>query len=156
MAEHEKINPFTDEHFMRQALNEAKQALAEDEVPIGAVVVMDNKIIGRGYNQTEKLKDATAHAEMIALTSAFQHLGSKVLPNATLYVTVEPCMMCSGALYWSRIAKVVYGTADEKSGFLSQGQHAFFKKKEIVSGVMEEDCLGLMQDFFKSKRNSKI
>ena len=156
MAEHEKINPFSDEHFMRQALNQAKQAMAEDEVPIGAVVVMDNKIIGRGYNQTEKLNDATAHAEMIALTAAFEHLGSKILPNASLYVTVEPCMMCSGALYWSRIAKVVYGTADEKSGFLTQGRHAIFNKKEIISGIMKDDCLSLMQDFFKSKRNSKI
>lgn len=156
MAESEKINPFSDEHFMRQALLQADKALHEDEVPIGAIVVVENKIIGRGYNQTERLKDATAHAEMIALTSAFQYLSSKRLPNATLYVTVEPCMMCSGALYWSRINKIVYGTADEKSGFLSQGAHPFFKKKEIVTGVMQAECLQLMQDFFISKRNSKI
>lgn len=156
MAESEKINPFSDAHFMRQAFVEAQKALAEDEVPIGAIVVMNNKIIGRGYNQTEGLKDATAHAEMIALTSAFQHLSSKILPTATLYVTVEPCMMCSGALYWSRIAKIVYGTADEKSGFLSQGQHQFFNKKEIITGIMETECTQLMQDFFISKRNPKV
>jgi tRNA(adenine34) deaminase len=141
---------------MRQALIEAQKAFEEDEVPIGAVVVIDNKIIGRGYNQTERLHDATAHAEMIALTAAFQHLSSKVLPKATLYVTVEPCMMCSGAIYWSRIQKIVLGTSDEKSGFLCQGEHLFFKKKEIIQGILEKDCLLLMQDFFKSKRNSKI
>ncbi len=156
MAELEKINPFSNEHFMRQALNEAHKALAEDEIPIGAVVVMNNKIIGRGYNQTEKLKDATAHAEIIALTSAFQTLGSKILPEATLFVTIEPCMMCSGALYWSRISKIVYGAADEKSGFLSQGNHSFFRKKEIITGILQEDSAQLMQDFFISKRNPKV
>lgn len=156
MAESEKINPFSDEHFMRQAFIEAQKAFDENEVPIGAVVVLNDSIIGRGHNQVERLSDATAHAEMIALTSAFQHLGSKILPKATLYVTVEPCMMCSGALYWSRIGKIIYGTADEKSGFLSQSKHPFFNKKEIVSGVLEEKCLGLMQTFFESKRNSNI
>lgn len=148
--------PFTDAYFMQQALIEAQKAYEFDEVPIGAVVVLDKKIIGRGHNQTERLHDATAHAEMIALSSAFGHLGSKVLPQASLYVTVEPCMMCSGAIYWSRIARIVYGTADEKSGFLSQSQHAFFRKKEIVSGLLETECRTLMQDFFLSKRNSKI
>ena len=156
MAEPEKINPFDDNYFMRQALQEAKKALDYDEVPIGAVVVLKDRIIGRGHNQTERLKDATAHAEMIALTAAFEHVSSKMLPEATLYVTVEPCMMCSGALYWGRISKIVYGTADEKSGFLTQGQHPFFKKKEIISGICEEECRQLMQDFFISKRNSKI
>lgn len=156
MAEHEKINPFDDAYFMRQALQEAQKAMDQNEVPIGAVVVMENKIIGRGYNQTEILKDATAHAEIIALTAAFQTLGSKILPTATLYVTIEPCMMCSGALYWSRINKIVYGAADSKSGFLSQGQHHFFKKKEIITGIMETDCLALMQQFFISKRNPKV
>ena len=156
MVESEKINPFSHEHFMRQAYQEAQKAFEQDEVPIGAIIVLNNQIIGRGYNQTEQLKDATAHAEMIALTSAFSSLGNKIIPEATLYVTVEPCMMCSGALYWSRIQTIVYGTPDEKSGFLSQSQHPFFKKKEIISGIMEQECLELMKEFFISKRNSKI
>lgn len=152
MAEEQKINPFSHEHFMRQAIIEAQKAYEEDEVPIGAVVVLNNKIIGRGHNQTERLNDATAHAEMIALTSAFEHLGNKIIPEAKLYVTIEPCMMCSGALYWSRISTIVYGASDEKSGFLSQSQHPFFKKKEIIKDVLQEPCLGLMQSFFKAKR----
>ena len=156
MAENEKINPFSHEHFMRQALLEAQKAYEQDEVPIGAVVVLNDKIIGRGHNQTEKLNDATAHAEMIALTSAFEHVGNKIIPEATLYVTIEPCMMCSGALYWGRIKTIVYGADDEKSGFLSQGQHPFFKKKEIITGIRHDECLNLMQDFFKSKRASKL
>src|SRR5215216_6308347 len=107
-----------DEDFMRHALNQAQKAFDEDEVPVGAVIVMNNKIIARGYNQVEKLKDPTAHAEIIALTSAFNFLGSKYLPEATIYITVEPCVMCAGAMYWSKIGKVVYGAADEKNGYL--------------------------------------
>lgn len=156
MAESKKINPFSHEYFMRQAYQEAQKAFDQNEVPIGAVVVLNNQIIGRGYNQTEQLKDATAHAEMIALTSAFSNLGNKIIPEAKLYVTVEPCMMCSGAIYWSRIKTIVYGTPDEKSGFLSQSKHPFFKKKDIVAGVLEAESLHLMQEFFLSKRNSKV
>lgn len=152
MAESEKINPFSHEHFMRQALREAQKAYELDEVPIGAVVVLKNKIIGRGHNLTEQLKDATAHAEMIALTSAFEHVGNKIIPEASLYVTIEPCMMCSGAIYWGRIQHIIYGAADEKSGFLSQGKHKNFKKKEIISNILHDECVQLMQDFFKSKR----
>lgn len=155
MAESEKINPFSHEYFMRAAYQEAQKALDENEVPIGAVVVLNDTIIGRGHNQTERLHDATAHAEMIALTAAFDYLGNKIIPQAKLYVTIEPCMMCSGALYWSRIQTIVYGATDEKSGFLSQSGHPFFNKKEIIAGILENECLQLMQYFFKTRRNSK-
>ncbi|GMV78374.1 MAG: tRNA-specific adenosine deaminase [Chitinophagaceae bacterium] len=153
---------FNDVYFMQQALREAHKAFEEDEVPIGAVVVADNKIISRGYNQTEKLNDSTAHAEMIALTSAFNYLGAKYLPNATLYVTVEPCLMCCGALYWSKIEKIVYGASDEKSGGLrfftdKEGliipeKWPFHKKTQLVKGVMADECAMLMKTFFKAKR----
>src|SRR6201992_4231182 len=106
-----------DEYFMQQALKEAKLTYEEDEVPIGAVVVMGGRVIARGHNQTERLTDRTAHAEIIALTSAFNHLGSKYLPDATLYVTIEPCLMCAGALYWSKIGRIVYGADDDKNGY---------------------------------------
>jgi len=155
MAESEKIDPFSHDHFMRQALQEAHKALEQGEIPIGAVVVLNNQIIGRGYNQTERLKDATAHAEMIALTAAFDHIGNKIIPEAKLYVTIEPCMMCSGAIYWGRIQSIIYGAEDVKSGFLSQGKHINFKKKEIIKDILKEPCLELMLDFFKSKRASK-
>src|ERR1700719_6085 len=105
-----------DEYYMQQALKEAQQAYDEDEVPIGAVIVLNNKIIARGHNQTERLTDCTAHAEIIALTSAFNYLGSKYLPEAAIYVTIEPCLMCAGALYWSKIGRVVFGAEDEKNG----------------------------------------
>ena len=144
----------TDEQYMKQALKEAERAFEEDEVPVGAIIVMNERIIGRGYNQVEKLTDSTAHAEIIALTSAFNFLGSKYLPNATLYVTVEPCVMCSGALYWSKIGKVVYGAADEKNGYRhTTGTNGPFHPKTIVQGgLLAEDCARLMKDFFKAKR----
>lgn len=139
---------------MQQALKQAVIAFEEDEVPVGAVVVINNKIIARGYNQVERLKDATAHAEMIALTSAFNYLGAKYLPDATLYVTLEPCLMCCGALYWSKIGKVVFGASDEKNGFQkTTGNHwPFHPKTELVYGVLEEDCSSLLKSFFKKKR----
>src|SRR5215212_7604745 len=124
-----------DEYFMRQALIQAQKAFEEDEVPIGAVIVINNKIIARGYNQVERLNDPTAHAEIIALTSAFNYLGSKYLPDATLYVTIEPCLMCAGALYWSKIARVVFGAHDEKHGASSVvkgGVRIFHPKTQIV------------------------
>ena len=144
----------TDEQYMKQALKEAQRAFEEDEVPVGAIIVMNERIIGRGYNQVEKLTDSTAHAEIIALTSAFNFLGSKYLPDATLYVTVEPCVMCSGALYWSKIGKVVYGAADEKNGYRhTTGTNSPFHPKTIVQGgLLAEDCARLMKDFFKAKR----
>ena len=144
----------TDEYYMTQALKEAKKAFDEDEVPIGAVVVLNGKIIARGSNMTEKLNDPTAHAEMIALTSAFNLLGSKYLPEATLYVTVDPCLMCAGAMYWSKIGKIVWGADDEKNGHkrITGTDCPFHHKSEIVYGVLKEECGQLMKDFFKNKR----
>lgn len=144
----------TDEYFMLQAIREAKRAMEEDEIPIGAVVVLNEKVISRGYNMTEKLNDPTAHAEMIALTSAFNFLGSKYLPEATLYVTVEPCLMCAGALYWSKIARVVWGADDEKNGHkrITKAEWPFHPKTEITKGILKDECVALMQDFFRSKR----
>ena len=145
-----------DEDFMKQALKEAYKALDADEVPIGAVVVMNDKIIARGHNQVETLNDSTAHAEIIALTSAFNFLGSKYLPEATLYVTIEPCTMCCGALYWSKIGKVVYGSADPKHGGLSllnsSSKKILHPKTKIVKDILTEQCAFLMKDFFKKKR----
>lgn len=145
---------YTNEYFMRLALKEAMRAFEEEEIPIGAVVVQNNKVLARGYNMTEKLNDTTAHAEIIALTSAFNNMGSKYLPDATLYVTVEPCVMCAGALYWSKIKRVVWGASDAKNGF-SRVQPAvspFHPKTEIVTGVLEDECAALMKEFFKTKR----
>lgn len=143
-----------DEYFMKQALAQAQRAFDEDEVPVGAIVVLQQKIIARGYNQVEKLNDPTAHAEIIALTSAFNFLGSKYLPEATLYVTVEPCLMCAGALYWSKIGRVVYGASDEKNGYLhiTKQTSPFHPKTELTSGVLASDCAALMKTFFRLKR----
>jgi tRNA(adenine34) deaminase len=140
------------EDFMKQALREARKAYDSGEVPVGAIVEVQNRIIGRGYNQVEMLNDATAHAEMIALTAAFGALGAKYLPDATLYVTVEPCTMCCGALYWSKISRVVYGTKDVKHGGLSLHGNLLHPKTEVMGGIMEEECAQLMKDFFKDKR----
>lgn len=144
----------TDEYFMMMALKEAKRAGEEGEVPVGALVVVNEKIIARGYNMVEKLNDPTAHAEMIALTSAFNFLGSKYLPESTLYVTVEPCLMCTGALYWSKIGRVVWGADDEKNGHkrITGSNWPFHPKTEIVKGVMKQECARLMKDFFRDKR----
>lgn len=144
-----------DEYFMKQALKEANKALDSDEVPIGAVIVMNEKIIARGYNQVETLNDSTAHAEIIALTSAFNYLGSKYLPEATLYVTIEPCTMCCGALYWSKIGKLVYGAEDPKHGglsFHSSSKNLLHPKTQIVKGVLSDECALIIKDFFKKKR----
>src|SRR5215207_6267183 len=131
----------TDEYFMMQAIKEAKKAFEDDEVPIGAVVVMNEKVIARGHNMTEKLNDPTAHAEMIALTSAFNYLGSKYLPDAILYVTVEPCLMCAGAMYWSKIKRIVWGATDEKNGYkrITTTQWPFHPKTEVVHGVLKDE-----------------
>jgi tRNA(adenine34) deaminase len=139
-----------DEHYMKQALREAQKAYDADEVPIGAVIVMHDKIIARSYNQVETLNDSTAHAEIIALTSAFNYLGSKYLPEATMYVTIEPCAMCCGALYWSKIGRLVYGASDPKHGGLAKaGLHP---KTEITGNFFAGDCLLLMRNFFRKKR----
>ena len=139
---------------MMQALKEAKKAFEDDEIPIGAVVVMNEKIIARGHNMTERLNDPTAHAEMIALTSAFNLLGSKYLPEATLYITVEPCLMCAGAIYWSKLHKIVYGADDEKNGYkkTTGSTWPFHPKTELIRGVMKNECAKLMKDFFINKR----
>ncbi len=144
----------TDEEYMKQALKEAQRAYDEGEVPVGAVIVMNERIIARGYNQVEKLTDSTAHAEIIALTAAFNFLGSKYLPDATLYVTVQPCLMCSGALYWSKISRIVYGAEDEKNGYKRVAQHVspFHPKTVVIGGVLQSECAQLMKDFFKERR----
>jgi len=148
----------TDEHFMKMALREAQKAYDAGEVPVGAVVVWGEKVIGRGYNQVELLNDCTAHAEMIALTAAFSETGSKYLPEGTLYVTVEPCLMCCGALHWSKIGRIVFGASDEKNGYKKYiaatipGQHPFHPKTQLTSGVLADECAQLMKDFFKERR----
>lgn len=141
-----------DEKFMRMALAEAHEAGEAGEIPIGAVVVCRDKIIARAHNLTETLHDVTAHAEMQAITAAADSLGGKYLKGCTLYVTVEPCVMCAGALGWSQIERVVYGAADEKRGFSRFAPGALHPKTMVVSGVLEEECRQLMQDFFKNKR----
>ncbi len=143
-----------DNHFMKLALQEAAQAYEEEEVPVGAVVVQDGKIISRGHNMTERLQDPTAHAEMIALTAAFNALGSKYLPDATLYVTVEPCPMCAGALYWSKIGRIVYGTEDIKNGYrnVAGSNWPFHPQTKLDSGCCAPEAAQLMKDFFKARR----
>jgi tRNA(adenine34) deaminase len=144
----------SDEQFMQQALKEAKKAFDEGEVPVGAIVVMNDKIIARGYNQVERLNDCTAHAEIIALTSAFNFLGSKYLPDAVLYITVEPCLMCAGALYWSKVARIVWGADDEKNGHkhITDPNWPFHPKTVIEKGILKDECAQLMKDFFKTLR----
>lgn len=142
---------FSHEYFMRLALREAHEALEQDEVPIGCVIVLNNRIIAKGYNLTEKLTDITAHAEMLAITSASNFLGGKYLKDCTIYVTMEPCIMCAGALFWSQISRVVIGARDEKRGFINQNIK-LHPKTEIITGIMEEECSALVKDFFKNKR----
>lgn len=141
-----------DRQYMQQALIEARKALDEGEIPIGAVVVCRGRIIARGYNLTERLHDVTAHAEMQAITSATEYLGGKYLTDCTIYVTVEPCVMCAGALGWSQISRVVYGAGDEKRGFRRFAPQALHPKCELIGGVLEEECADLMKSFFKAKR----
>jgi tRNA(adenine34) deaminase len=144
----------TEEYFMKMALKEAEKAFEEGEVPVGAVLVIGGKIISRGYNMVEKLNDPTAHAEIIALTSAFNSLGSKYLPDATIYVTLEPCLMCAGALHWSKIGKIVWGAEDIKNGHqvYTGDRNPFHVKTQILTGLLAEESAQLMKDFFKSKR----
>lgn len=143
-----------DEFFMKQALAEAQKALEKNEVPIGAIVVYNNKIIGRGHNLTETLKDVTAHAEMQAFTAAANYIGGKYLKDCVLYVTIEPCVMCAGAAYWTQIGKIVFGAFDEKRGYHQFGKSLVHPKTEIISEVLKEECAKLVQDFFKSKRKT--
>lgn len=141
-----------DEKFMQQAIIEARKALKEQEVPIGAVVVAGDKIIGRGHNQVETLSDATAHAEMLAITSAASSLGGKYLQDCTLYVTVEPCVMCAGAIAWSQLGRVVWGADDPKRGHRCYSERIMHPKTEIISGVLKEECERLMTEFFSQLR----
>ncbi len=151
-SENESKDSNPDLYFMKQALAESLKAAARDEVPVGAVIVCQGRIIARGHNLTETLNDVTAHAEMQAITAAAQFLGGKYLVDCTLYVTVEPCVMCAGALGWSQISRIVYGAADEKRGFVRFAPNALHPKTEVVSGVLEEECSKLMKEFFKRKR----
>ena len=141
-----------DEKYMSLALAEARQALAKDEIPIGCVIVSQGQIIGRGHNLTETLQDVTAHAEMQAITAAAQTLGGKYLPDTTLYVTVEPCPMCAGAIGWAQISRVVYGAADHKRGYTLFAPRVLHPKATVTFGVLEDECRALIQEFFKSKR----
>lgn len=145
---------FDDDWYMKEALKQAQMAFDAGEVPVGAIVVWDGKILARGHNQVEQLKDATAHAEIIALTAAFNQTGAKYLPEATLYVTLEPCLMCSGAMYWSKIGRIVYGASDEKNGYrrFTAGNNPFHPKANLTSGILEQECAELMKAFFRQRR----
>ena len=144
-------NIFADEYFMKKALQEAQTAYEKGEIPVGALIVVANKVIARTHNLTELLHDVTAHAEMQAITSAANYLGGKYLKECTLYVTLEPCQMCAGALYWSQITKIVFGAADETRGFQKMGTQ-IHPKTQVVSGVLEKECAELMRNFFKTRR----
>lgn len=152
MAEKFTTDRAKDEKYMRMAICEAQRALEKEEVPIGAVVVAGDRIIGRGHNLVETLTDATAHAEMQAITAAMSALGGKYLNDCTLYVTVEPCVMCAGALAWSQIGRVVYGAADPKRGYSTYSERIMHPKTEVVGGILEEECERVMKDFFSSLR----
>ena len=142
---------FTDEYFMKKALLEAQKAFDKDEIPVGAIVVINNRIIAKSHNLTELLNDVTAHAEMQAITASANFLGGKYLINCTLYVTLEPCVMCAGALYWSQISKIVYGASDIQRGYSKMGV-SLHPKTIVVSGILETECSLLIQEFFKRKR----
>ncbi|GAF02575.1 nucleoside deaminase [Saccharicrinis fermentans] len=146
-----KIN-FSDEYFMKQALREAQMAAQKDEIPVGAVVVCNDQIIARAHNLTETLHDVTAHAEMLAITGAAEYLGGKYLNECTLYVTLEPCVMCAGALNWAQIKKVVFGASDEKRGFMKHTPPIFHTKAQIQGGILADKCSEMVVDFFKNKR----
>ncbi|RKS95133.1 tRNA(adenine34) deaminase [Flavobacterium limicola] len=145
------INPFTDEYFMKKAVQEAEMAFEKGEIPVGALIVIDNKVIARSHNLTELLHDVTAHAEMQSITAAANYLGGKYLIGCTLYVTLEPCQMCAGALYWSQISKIVYGASDEHRGFVKMGTQ-LHPKTTVVSGIMANEASELMKRFFVERR----
>lgn len=146
------ISPYNDEYFMKQALQEAQKAFEEDEVPVGAVIVCKNQIIARAHNLTEKLTDVTAHAEIQAITAASEYLGAKYLKDCTLYVTLEPCVMCGGALYWSQIDKIVFGARDPKRGAGRFQNELYHPKTLIANGVLEKECSEIITQFFENKR----
>jgi len=146
------LSVFSDEYFMGEAIKEARKAFDSDEVPIGAVIVCRDKIIARGHNLTEKLNDVTAHAEMQAFTAASEFIGGKYLKDCTLYVTLEPCVMCAGASQWAQIGKIVMGAMDDKRGFTKYSRQILHPKTEIVTGIREEECAALLTEFFRKKR----
>lgn len=143
---------FTDDYFMRFAIAEAKEAFSKDEVPVGALIVYKNKIIAKAHNLTEQLTDFTAHAEMQAFTAATEFLSNKYLNECTLYVTLEPCVMCAGASFWTRIGKVVYGASDDRRGFKRLSENVLHPATKLVGGVLEEECGALIKSFFQAKR----
>lgn len=147
------INPFSDEYFMHQALLEAKKAFSLNEVPVGAVVVVKDKIIARGYNLTERLNDVTAHAEIQAITAASEYLGAKYLTECTIYITLEPCAMCAGALYWSKINRVVIGAMDKKRGSSIYSPRLYHPKTLVENGILAQECADVLKEFFLQKRN---
>jgi len=146
------LSVFSDEYFMKEALKEAQKAFEADEIPIGAVVVCNNRIIARAHNLTEKLIDVTAHAEMQAFTSATNFLGGKYLEDCTMYITIEPCVMCAGAAYWTRIGKIIYGARDEKKGYLNIDQNLLHPKTKVRGGLLQKECGELLTNYFKQKR----
>jgi tRNA(adenine34) deaminase len=143
---------FDDEYFMREALKEAHKAEESGEVPVGAVIVAEERVIARAHNLTEKLTDVTAHAEMQAITAASEFLGGKYLEDCTLYVTLEPCLMCAGAAYWSRIGRIVYGAGDEKRGYTLSGKAVLHPGTAVTKGILEEECILILREFFEKKR----
>lgn len=146
------LTVYTDTYFMKQALKEAQKAFDQGEIPVGAVVVCDNQIIARAHNQTELLNDVTAHAEMIAITAAADNLGNKYLNECTLYITLEPCAMCAGAISWAQLGKIVYGASDDKKGFMVYGKRMLHPKTKVELGIMENECSQLLKEFFAKKR----
>ena len=146
------LTVYTDTYFMKQALKEAQKAFDQGEVPVGAVIVCDNQIIARAHNQTELLNDVTAHAEMIAITAAADNLGNKYLNDCTLYITLEPCAMCGGAIGWSQLGKIVYGASDDNKGFMVYGKRMLHPKTKVELGIMENECSVLLKEFFAKKR----
>ena len=147
-----EINPFDDTYFMKESLKEAQKALEKEEVPVGAIIVCENQIIARAHNLTEALNDVTAHAEMQAFTSASDYLGGKYLNECTLYVTLEPCVMCGGASFWTQIKRIVYGSSDEKRGFSNIEESILHPKTEVTKGIHEEKCSKILHKFFQNKR----
>jgi tRNA(adenine34) deaminase len=143
---------YSDEYFMNEALKEARIAFSSQEVPVGAVIVAGNRIIARAFNMSETLNDATAHAELLAITAASNTLGTKFLTQAALYVTVEPCIMCAGACYWARLQKIIYGTSDPKAGFTRSRSRIIHPSTKVISGILDKECKKLMKDFFNLKR----
>ena len=148
------LTVYDDTYFMRQALAEAVKAREMDEVPVGAVLVCGGRIIARAHNTTEQLNDVTAHAEILCITSASDYLGSKYLPECTLYVTLEPCVMCAGALHWAQLGRIVYGAGDEKRGFMRLGKQLLHPGTTIEFGILHEECSQLLKDFFRTKRDA--